>query len=464
MKLATKPFFSLRYRLLLPLWGASIATAIVVAILSFSLGRHRALQDAQGQFIGIERTLEQSTFPLTSSVINSLSRLSGTELITVDEYGRPLASTFASNKVTGALLRRLNDRAATAKPHEPLSIRSGEREYLVFAVIRAVPHHHTDRAHRVFVFFDQAKVAAASRRAGMLPMATGLSTIVMLTALMMWMTGRLASRLGGLERGVQLIAAGDFQATLPETTADEVGKLGQSVNRMARELQQLWQQVNRQQRQKLLHQMAGGMAHQLRNTLTGARLALELHRQTCQQSDQQDLAMALLEMESAEDYVRRLLMVATGQQQADQPAQVLTCLHSVCMSQAVLAKHLRVDLTWSLDDALVDWMVGDGVTMSSAVSNLVINALQVAGRVQVQVELVANATCVVRVVDDGPGIDAAIAEQLFEPFVTTKPEGVGLGLALVQRAAEKLSGQVHWKRERGYTIFEFHCRVTPCRS
>ncbi|MCC7338080.1 MAG: hypothetical protein IT422_23565 [Pirellulaceae bacterium] len=45
MNFETTPFFSLRYRLLLPLWAASIAAAIVVATLSFFLGRQWAIHD-----------------------------------------------------------------------------------------------------------------------------------------------------------------------------------------------------------------------------------------------------------------------------------------------------------------------------------------------------------------------------------------------------------------------------------
>jgi signal transduction histidine kinase len=266
-----------------------------------------------------------------------------------------------------------------------------------------------------------------------------------------------------LQQGVQLIAAGNFATTLSDAATDEVGRLCESVNTMAVELQQLWQQVNRQQSQKLLHQIAGGMAHQLRNTLTGARLALELHRQSCSHADQQDVEVALREMESAEDYVRRLLLVGTGEQQSDQPSNVLACLHSVRASHAAVAKHLRVDLEWELEEALAGFTVADGATLASAVSNLVLNGLQAASRVQVRAELVDECICRVEVLDNGPGVDASIAEQLFEPFVTTKPEGVGLGLPLVRRAADKLSGQVEWNRQAAHTRFEFRCKVTPCQ-
>jgi signal transduction histidine kinase len=55
----------------------------------------------------------------------------------------------------------------------------------------------------------------------------------------------------------------------------------------------------------------------------------------------------------------------------------------------------------------------------------------------------------VAVEDDGPGVDEAVQARLFEPLVTTKETGVGLGLSLVKRIAERHGGSVSWEPRPG---------------
>ena len=52
----------------------------------------------------------------------------------------------------------------------------------------------------------------------------------------------------------------------------------------------------------------------------------------------------------------------------------------------------------------------------------------------------------VDVIDSGPGPPPELAETLCEPFVTSKPEGVGLGLALAQQVASDHGGKLFWTR------------------
>jgi len=82
--------------------------------------------------------------------------------------------------------------------------------------------------------------------------------------------------------------------------------------------------------------------------------------------------------------------------------------------------------------------------LRQAIRNLVLNATQVGGdAVHVRIEVAdAGGRARVSVVDDGPGVPAEVAATLFEPFVTARPGGSGLGLAVARRVAERHGGSL----------------------
>lgn len=91
---------------------------------------------------------------------------------------------------------------------------------------------------------------------------------------------------------------------------------------------------------------------------------------------------------------------------------------------------------------------GDPVQLRQLVVNLAQNATHFAGpKGRVEVVLQANAGGALLMIDDsGPGIDPSIRNRLFEPLVTTRPDGIGLGLALVKRVVERHWGKVSASR------------------
>ena len=70
-----------------------------------------------------------------------------------------------------------------------------------------------------------------------------------------------------------------------------------------------------------------------------------------------------------------------------------------------------------------------------------------------------------RVSDNGPGIDAALRDHIFEPFVTSKRSGQGLGLALVRRLVGDMNGRVTYDRDdiTGWTHFRVHLPIASER-
>ena len=93
-------------------------------------------------------------------------------------------------------------------------------------------------------------------------------------------------------------------------------------------------------------------------------------------------------------------------------------------------------------------MSGDPTQIRQVFANLLDNAVQAASpRGAVRVQGTRDGDAVeVAVEDTGPGVDAATARRLFEPLITTKARGIGLGLALVKRIVERHGGTVVYDR------------------
>ena len=101
--------------------------------------------------------------------------------------------------------------------------------------------------------------------------------------------------------------------------------------------------------------------------------------------------------------------------------------------------------------------VFDADLLRLAISNLVQNALQASSpgkTVTVAYERIAG-TVQITVSDEGSGIDAQQLENIFNPFFTTKPQGVGLGLAIVAKIVDEHGGRIRTTSKPGVgTHFE----------
>jgi signal transduction histidine kinase len=452
-----RPQQSLRTRLLWPLVAVSILASIAIAVASYVLASRIAENDLARRYRSITLALENSSFPLTRNVLLSVASLTESELIVARFDGTVLESTLASGDV-GQLAAEANRSRLSGSSGEMFHIQHDGVEYRATVFRRTKLARSSETPAWIIVLFDESKVKATLLRAVIAPLATGLSTVALLTTITLLLTSRLIRRLSRLQKQVERISQGEFNTTLAPGTPDEVGLLASAVNSMAMQLQQMWKTLHQREGERLLHQVAAGLAHNLRNSLTGARMAVELHARGCAQDDE-GLKIALHEIEQTESYVRRLLDVAAGKQGIDKPAKVVDCLHDVQASLGATANHMGKRLSWHLAPEINAKSVQDGPSLVAAITNLVFNAMQSGREVDVHVKSQGSGQVAIDVTDDGPGPAPEVRETLFEPFVTTKPEGLGLGLPLVRRAAQRLGGDVTWNRNQTHTTFTLVANV-----
>ncbi len=110
-------FPSLRVRLLVPLIGTSLVTAILVALFSAALGNWWGRAAAEEQFKRIEKTLEEANFPLTAPVLELLADLTQSELIALDSKGEIINATL--DDVDTVLLQKVWRKASSGLQDQP---------------------------------------------------------------------------------------------------------------------------------------------------------------------------------------------------------------------------------------------------------------------------------------------------------------------------------------------------------
>jgi signal transduction histidine kinase len=231
---------------------------------------------------------------------------------------------------------------------------------------------------------------------------------------------------------------------------------------MAVDLQRATQLIRLSERTTLITQVAGGLAHQLRNSITGARMAIQLHMRRSPNTDVESLLVANRQLSLTENQIRGLLSLTRDAQQEPVPGKIDQILVTIrdLLDPQFRHSSTRLEIEFPAEQTPNSFAVADAEQTQSALLNLIQNALEACrphGHVRVVVTLTED-QILVDVLDNGPGISDDVSGRIFEPFVTGKPEGVGLGLTLAAQVAESADGKLFCERLNQWTRFRFQIR------
>ncbi|HUO27329.1 MAG TPA: ATP-binding protein [Candidatus Aquilonibacter sp.] len=293
--------------------------------------------------------------------------------------------------------------------------------------------------------------------------------------------------LKALQHGTEHVADGDLGYHIAVHSNDEVGELASSFNQMSSELRAahqenlawtrtLEQRVEEKTRElKRAHEhalhnekmasigkMAAVLAHEINNPLSGiltyAKLlrkwidrddkAQQHHREIC---DSLDLIAS--ESRRCGDLVKNLLTLSR-----ETPLNLqVTDLNQIVEHTVRLVQH-QLDLSAIHLDLQLDRNVPpvccDASQIEQVLLALLVNAMQAMPQaggniwITTRVGRQEQNVCVV-LRDDGPGIPADILPRIFEPFLTTKETGVGLGLAISRSILERHGGSIEVQSDAG---------------
>lgn len=233
-------------------------------------------------------------------------------------------------------------------------------------------------------------------------------------------------------------------------------------------LQELQSELIHISRLTAMGEMASALAHELNQPLSAIANYLGGARRLLGQSGGDQRALDALDKAGeqalrAGEIIRRLRDFL-ARSEGERRVESLTKLaQEACALALVGAKDQGVRVSYRFDPA-ADLVIADRVPIQQVVLNLVRNALDAMGGHPRRELLVSTATAddgmaVVSVADTGPGVSPEAAARLFQPFVTTKADGMGVGLSISRTIVEAHGGRI-WAEPNpgGGAVFHFTIR------
>lgn len=203
-----------------------------------------------------------------------------------------------------------------------------------------------------------------------------------------------------------------------------------------------------------LGQMVSEIAHQLNNPLVGViNLAQLAEREVANPQRVKELLGEIRKAgDHCRDFVQRMLRINKIARPEWQPTDMNELASStIDYFQRSLDGNLSVKLEASAETIILQV---DPILVRNALFNLIHNAVQAAPTGTVTVSLALDeqdgvAGCRIAVSDSGPGIAPEVADKLFNPLFTTRPDGTGLGLSIAQHIAALHHGYIRAENNPG---------------
>lgn len=429
-------------RLSLPFTLLFIVATALIWLLAVTLLSHTLEQRLQAQLSHANTILAQGGFPYTPPLLSNLAHLLQADIVllhadgsigqtTVNTAQQALKAAIQrhfSPSSTGSTTQFTVDNEPYLASYQPILSRGDDR-YTVIASVTSLHNVH------------QVAVEAAWWLSG-----GALLGVILFALVGHRITRTITQPIRRLAAMASQIAAGDRSVKTAFAEENEIGELAKALNTMTSRLAHYEQGVAEKSRYSALGQMAARLAHEIRNPLTAIKMQAQLLHESLS-ADQRPRSGAII------DEIKRLELIVTSTLDIGKPAQLQrsSCNLNQLLTEFVALltpmfehRHIRITTHLPPNPPLANL---DSDRIKQVILNLLVNAqdeLPQGGEIVITIEYALDQGCLTLYVEDcGPGIPPEMRDAVFNPAVSNKPSGLGLGLPLCRELIECHQGEIH---------------------
>jgi len=266
-----------------------------------------------------------------------------------------------------------------------------------------------------------------------------------------------------LEEATRRVAEGDFSFRILSRSADELSHLVGSFNRMVSELSHSREKLKQSEKISAWQEIAQRLAHEIKNPLTPIKLSAQriLKKYSAdsgaaagefQKVLQASISSIVREVDNLNDLLVEFREFARLPMPRLQSVHLRELVEEVVEMYRNLSSEVTFDSSHISEDSIVR---ADPGHINQVLANLIRNAVQAmpkGGEVSIRSAVVNKEDrrlCRIWIKDTGSGIPEEIRGRVFEPYFTSKADGAGLGLAIVERIVFDHDGNIWFETQEG---------------
>jgi len=430
----------------LPFATAAVLATTVSAFVALSVTSQAMESRLEAQVANAASLVARSDFALNVAILRSVQAITGADVVTFSADGSILATTIDRSRddLAAAVVQAV--RSSQGGPGSTPGVM--HLSCLSEPCAVAVRSLTSPPGVQVAIVAVTSDLMAATR----VVTRTILATAALCALLMVVVSEIVARRVTAPLDALVVFASGVSDETDParaRTGPDEIGRLGAAFNAMLDRLEQSRHALVRSEKLALAGLIAARVAHDIRNPLSSIKMLSQLLRArldpTSDPSLRETADAIVRDTAQVESVVADLLEVARPGELARRPARINDVVDDVLRQMAPQLAHRKMMVETQLGADIPEAPL-DAARLRQVLVNVINNAtdaMAAGGTLTVATSWNRAASTIgIDVCDDGVGIDPALRDRLFDPFVTTKHGGVGLGLVNAKAVVERHGGSI----------------------